>query len=391
MDLSKRNFMKGVGLLGAAGAFAAVSSASGQEFTAGAHNSSVFNVKDFGAKGDGQTPDSDAIQKALDAAGKANGTAYFPSGNYRCHDLKVHSNMTVLAEPQWDYRAGYGAVLSIDSEEADCVLNISETKGCRIYGVALRGNRRATKKQHGIFMNHPNEFTSRENCPVIDDVRVYGFSGHGIYLNRIWLFLLRHSMIQSCGGHGICIYGWDGFVLDNQFAANGGSGFGAETEATMIKFTGNRVEWNRRYGLELDSGTRAWGMNSWNVVGNNFDHNGGAGVHINNVNNSTFTGNVFRRNGDNATALFEGAEETCHMIMRRCRGVTVTGNAGGAGRNDRQEGPVKPNYGFWLQGNECCTVGFNTFARGYVRDLKVDKGGHADDFIFQFNVGSQFG
>ena len=43
----------------------------------------VFNVRDFGAKGDGQTDDTAAFQKALDAAGTAGGGVVFaPRGNY---------------------------------------------------------------------------------------------------------------------------------------------------------------------------------------------------------------------------------------------------------------------------------------------------------------------
>ncbi len=44
----------------------------------------VFNVRDFGARGDGQTDDTAAFQKALDAAGAAGGgTVFAPRGNYR--------------------------------------------------------------------------------------------------------------------------------------------------------------------------------------------------------------------------------------------------------------------------------------------------------------------
>ena len=384
MDQSKRNFIKNVGLLGATGMIAGTQSASGQLVNAGAQSDTVFNVKEFGAKGDGTTPDSDAIQKALDEAGKVQGTAYFPSGNYKCHDLKVHPYTTVLAVPQWAYGPGQGAILTIDSEDADCVLDISQGFGCHIRGVTLRGTRNAKKIQHGIFQNHPSEFSKRENSPIIDEVSVNGFSGHGMYLLRIWVFIIRHSIFMSNGGHGVCIYGWDGFVHDNQFANNGKSGFGSEQEGSMVMFTANRVEWNKEYGLHLE---RSY---AWNVTGNNFDHNWGAGIHINRVSNSTFTGNVFRRNGNDATKLMEGEDESCHMIIQGCRGISVTGNTGGAGRDDRGQGAPKPNYAFWMKDNNCSTIVANAFSRGYLKGLTVDKGGNVNDFVFQFNVGSIF-
>ena len=43
---------------------------------------SYFNVKDYGAKGDGTTDDAAAIQAAVNAAQKGRGVLYFPEGDY---------------------------------------------------------------------------------------------------------------------------------------------------------------------------------------------------------------------------------------------------------------------------------------------------------------------
>lgn len=56
----------------------------------------VYNVKDFGAAGDGVTLDTTAIQKALNACGKAGGgTVEFPSGIYLSRPLKLRNATTV--------------------------------------------------------------------------------------------------------------------------------------------------------------------------------------------------------------------------------------------------------------------------------------------------------
>lgn len=71
----------------------------------------VFDVRSFGAKGDGVTIDSDAVNRAIDEAAGAlpssgagpGGTVYFPAGTYACYSIRLKSNLTL--------RLGQGATL----------------------------------------------------------------------------------------------------------------------------------------------------------------------------------------------------------------------------------------------------------------------------------------
>ena len=57
-----------------------------------ADGSKVFDVRQFGAKGDGQTLDTAAIQKALDECGKAaGGTVKFSRGTYLSQPLTLQA------------------------------------------------------------------------------------------------------------------------------------------------------------------------------------------------------------------------------------------------------------------------------------------------------------
>jgi polygalacturonase len=72
MRPNKRDFIMGTGFLGMASLAGAAPASSPEK--PGAQSPSVFNARDFGAKGDGNTPDSNAVQRALDAAGAVSGT-----------------------------------------------------------------------------------------------------------------------------------------------------------------------------------------------------------------------------------------------------------------------------------------------------------------------------
>jgi hypothetical protein len=54
-----------------------------------------FDVTRFGARGDGRTIDSPAINRAIDAAAARGGTVYFPAGTYASYSLRLKSNVTL--------------------------------------------------------------------------------------------------------------------------------------------------------------------------------------------------------------------------------------------------------------------------------------------------------
>jgi polygalacturonase len=77
-----------------------------------------FNIKDYGAIGDGKTLNTKAIQKAIDACHQQNGgTVIIPAGVFICSTLELKSNVTLhvtaggklLGSPKReDYTAGKG-------------------------------------------------------------------------------------------------------------------------------------------------------------------------------------------------------------------------------------------------------------------------------------------
>ncbi len=60
----------------------------------------MFDVKDFGAKGDGQVNDASSIDAAIAACAAAGGgTVYFPPGRYMAGTIHVKSNVTINISP----------------------------------------------------------------------------------------------------------------------------------------------------------------------------------------------------------------------------------------------------------------------------------------------------
>ena len=109
-----------------------------------------YNVKDFGALGDGETYDTSAIQQALDSASKDGGTVYFPQGTYLTGTLYLKSDLsvimngkaTILASPEIDY---YGADTHFNRYAGEhfldkCLIYAEDCANIRLYGGTINGN-----------------------------------------------------------------------------------------------------------------------------------------------------------------------------------------------------------------------------------------------------------
>ncbi len=112
----------------------------------------VFNVKDYGATGSKIDDARPAIQKAIDACGKAKGgTVYVPPGEYTSGQLHLRSGVRLYLE------AGATIFASLDSHQFDPAPKPALIYGEDLHDIALEG--RGTLDGQSSYEWRPNNFT----------------------------------------------------------------------------------------------------------------------------------------------------------------------------------------------------------------------------------------
>lgn len=167
----------------------------------------LFNVLQFGAKGDGKSKDTAAIQAAIDAAGKTGGTVVFPAGNYLSGTLRLKGSVALYLGPGSTLTASpdkgdFDAYEKLDyetfSDEETAYFHYALIAGQGLENVsvsgegAIDGNRNqrggpkliALKKCrlvsiHGVTLqNAPNYNISLLGCDYVDVDGVTIFNGY---------------------------------------------------------------------------------------------------------------------------------------------------------------------------------------------------------------------
>ena len=172
--------------------------------------SPYFNVKDYGAKGDGKTIDSPAINKAIDAAEHAGGgTVFLPAGTYASYSVRLQSNITLFLDAGATLLAAYPTETDgfdvIEPNATDMFQDFghSHWKNSLIWGIGLEN---VTICGQGLIAG--NGLTREES-------HIKGVGNKVIALKLCRNVTLKDVRMLKCGHFALLATGVDNLIVDN--------------------------------------------------------------------------------------------------------------------------------------------------------------------------------
>jgi len=208
----------------------------------------AFDVKAFGAKGDGRTLDTDAVNRAIEAAAAAGGgTVYFPAGTYKTFSIRLRSNLelhlghgaTLLAATPGDGVGGYDAA---EANEWDMyqdyghshwhnsliwgekLENVTIAGPGRIHGVGLTRRGPGPRRDHRSGDLPLSLGAAPDGTMAVDPVAegdpnqtesMEGWANKAIALKWCHNVVLRDFSMLRCGHFALLATGVDNLTIDN--------------------------------------------------------------------------------------------------------------------------------------------------------------------------------
>ncbi len=301
-------------------------------------NALTLNVTDatYGAKGDGVTDDTAAIQRAVTAAAGTNGTVHVPEGTYLINALTsiyLKSNMT--------FSMATGAVLrAIPNGSGNYgIVRIKDASYVNVLGGTIQGERLAHTGTtgewgHGLIMSNAHHV-------VIEGVTSKECWGDGFDVMFSSDVTMCNVVADRNRRQGISITSVDGLVIRNSTFKNTAgtlpeSGLDIEPNAgetvNNVLITGCTFTGNAGNGIQVGVPIKHTGL-AWvkNVVvdGNTSSGNGGntlsasprSGIQVSNSPGHQLTNNTLTGNIGNGVLMRDGANGVL------ARGNSITSNS----------------------------------------------------------------
>jgi parallel beta-helix repeat protein len=239
----------------------------------------AINAKSYGAKGDGTANDTEALQKALDAARDgSNKKVYIPSGTYRITNSLKLAGKTILVG------AGMNdTIIKMDAQKKDGIYigsssdvyvgylqirDITNPGDSESWGVHVTSGQRAliehvkvvNSDDAGIRLGHNFNGTNSKDCKVINCEVLNTKEGSGIEAIKSENAIIKNNVVTGSSQHGIRLCGAIKPTVTGNVSKKNSNGISVQgytsggtlrQEVTGFYVANNRCIDNRNSGINM--------------------------------------------------------------------------------------------------------------------------------------------
>jgi hypothetical protein len=255
-----------------------------------------YDVKDYLAKGDGATDDTDALQNLFNTV-PSGSTIYFPDGTYLNRGLLLFDKARINIVSD-------GATLKLKPFTEANLLTLDRCPYSSISGLTLEGNKSnqnapAAGKGHGLVFR-ATYFSTVIRCRIenakLDGMQIIGYQDgatfrgcdevhvnhcfiqsngrDGLFVDSVADMNIDGNNIEFNGGNGVTIRQTTGIpsgnsnVINNQILSNDGHGMEVIDDTSRIFINLNHIRANGKMGIRLIGGKQ------FSICHNNIHLNG---------------------------------------------------------------------------------------------------------------------
>lgn len=260
----------------------------------------LYDVKDYGALGDGTTDDTTAVQAAITAAAVNGGTVFFPPGTYRCNGQLVIPNDGASPPKQKTTRwVGAGAffsgqtlppigasILDLRYSGTDAKIKTHGLGSLEVYALTIKDDGTSSGPFflttltsvhfHDVaFIGNPTKSTSTcdqdaivlgGTSDSIDGTDDSAFQGYGTVIERCYFSRIRRAVYGRVGANAIIVRDntvWNSCGATNAAAAIEFAG-SALNACAGVHLTGNLIEVvGYVYGIRVSRTINSYFANSF--------------------------------------------------------------------------------------------------------------------------------